>query len=89
MQKSLKAGILITALVVPALIFLYLKGFGENHYEFAQDAKTHSQDPPQEERAPSSPQASKRAGQEPIPLAEIALVERLLHVRASDPNRAE
>ncbi|MDR6561232.1 MULTISPECIES: SCO family protein [unclassified Arcicella] len=33
MQKSIKAGILITALVVPALIFLYLKGFGENHYE--------------------------------------------------------
>lgn len=33
MQKSQKAGILIAALVVPALIFLYLKGFGENHYE--------------------------------------------------------
>ena len=32
-QKTIKAGILITALVVPALIFLYLKGFGENHYE--------------------------------------------------------
>ena len=32
-QKTLKAGILIAALVVPALIFLYLKGFGENHYE--------------------------------------------------------
>ena len=31
-QKTIKAGILITALVVPALIFLYLKGFGENHY---------------------------------------------------------
>lgn len=29
----MKAGILIAALVVPALIFLYLKGFGENHYE--------------------------------------------------------
>jgi protein SCO1/2 len=33
MQKTMKAGILIAALVVPALIFLYLKGFGENHYE--------------------------------------------------------
>jgi protein SCO1 len=33
MQKTIKAGILIVALVVPALIFLYLKGFGENHYE--------------------------------------------------------
>ncbi|MEA5137512.1 SCO family protein [Arcicella rigui] len=33
MQKTIKAGILIAALVVPALIFLYLKGFGENHYE--------------------------------------------------------
>lgn len=32
-QKTIKAGILIAALVVPALIFLYLKGFGENHYE--------------------------------------------------------
>ena len=32
-QKTVKAGILIAALVVPALIFLYLKGFGENHYE--------------------------------------------------------
>ena len=32
-QKIIKAGILIAALVVPALIFLYLKGFGENHYE--------------------------------------------------------
>jgi protein SCO1/2 len=32
-QKMIKAGILIAALVVPALIFLYLKGFGENHYE--------------------------------------------------------
>jgi len=31
-QKTIKAGILIAALVVPALIFLYLKGFGENHY---------------------------------------------------------
>ncbi len=31
-QKTVKAGILIAALVVPALIFLYLKGFGENHY---------------------------------------------------------
>jgi protein SCO1/2 len=31
-QKTMKAGILIAALVVPALIFLYLKGFGENHY---------------------------------------------------------
>jgi len=30
--KMIKAGILIAALVVPALIFLYLKGFGENHY---------------------------------------------------------
>ena len=32
-QRTIKAGILIAALVVPALIFLYLKGFGENHYE--------------------------------------------------------
>jgi len=32
-QKMTKAGILIAALVVPALIFLYLKGFGENHYD--------------------------------------------------------
>ena len=32
-QRMIKAGILIAALVVPALIFLYLKGFGENHYE--------------------------------------------------------
>lgn len=32
-QKTMKAGILIAALVIPALIFLYLKGFGENHYE--------------------------------------------------------
>ncbi len=31
-QRTIKAGILIAALVVPALIFLYLKGFGENHY---------------------------------------------------------
>jgi protein SCO1 len=34
-QKTIKAGILITALVVPALIFLYLKGFGENHYNLS------------------------------------------------------
>ena len=33
MQKNIKAGILIAALVVPALVFLYLKGFGENHFE--------------------------------------------------------
>jgi protein SCO1/2 len=33
MQKFIKAGILITALAVPALIFLFLKGFGENHYQ--------------------------------------------------------
>ncbi len=32
MNKSLKAGILIAMLVVPALVFLFLKGFGENHY---------------------------------------------------------
>lgn len=32
-QKTIKAGILIAALVVPALIFLYLKGFGKNHYD--------------------------------------------------------
>jgi protein SCO1 len=34
-QKTIKAGILIAALVVPALIFLYLKGFGENHYNLS------------------------------------------------------
>lgn len=32
MNKSIKAGILIAMLVVPALAFLFLKGFGENHY---------------------------------------------------------
>ncbi len=32
MNKSLKAGILIAMLVVPALVFLFLKGFGQNHY---------------------------------------------------------
>jgi protein SCO1/2 len=32
MNKSIKAGILIAMLVVPALVFLLLKGFGENHY---------------------------------------------------------
>jgi protein SCO1/2 len=32
MNKSLKAGLLIIMLVVPALVFLFLKGFGENHY---------------------------------------------------------
>ncbi len=33
MQKFIKAGILITALAVPAFVFLFLKGFGENHYQ--------------------------------------------------------
>ncbi|MDI9860313.1 MULTISPECIES: SCO family protein [Flectobacillus] len=33
MQKGIKAGILIVALAVPALIFLFLRGFGENHYK--------------------------------------------------------
>jgi protein SCO1/2 len=32
MQKVIKAGILIVLLVVPASVFLFLKGFGENHY---------------------------------------------------------
>ncbi|MBD0257996.1 MAG: SCO family protein [Cytophagales bacterium] len=32
MNTSLKAGILIAMLVVPALVFLFLKGFGQNHY---------------------------------------------------------
>lgn len=32
MQKYMKAGLLIIVLVVPALVFLYLKTFGENHY---------------------------------------------------------
>jgi hypothetical protein len=31
--KGIKAGILIVALAVPALIFLFLRGFGENHYK--------------------------------------------------------
>lgn len=32
MQRYTKAGILIATLVVPALIFLFLKFFGQNHY---------------------------------------------------------
>lgn len=32
MQRFIKAGILIATLVVPALIFLFLKFFGQNHY---------------------------------------------------------
>ena len=32
MRKYFKAGILIVVLVVPALVFLFLKGFGKNHY---------------------------------------------------------
>jgi protein SCO1 len=32
MRKYIKAGILILVLVVPALAFLFLKGFGKNHY---------------------------------------------------------
>ena len=32
MNKTLKAGLLIAMLVVPALVFLLLKGFGQNHY---------------------------------------------------------
>jgi protein SCO1 len=32
MQRFAKAGILIATLVVPALIFLFLKFFGQNHY---------------------------------------------------------
>jgi len=32
MQRSIKAGALILVLVVPALIFLFLRFFGENHF---------------------------------------------------------
>jgi protein SCO1 len=32
MRKYIKVGILILVLVVPALVFLFLKGFGKNHY---------------------------------------------------------
>jgi protein SCO1/2 len=32
MHKLLKAGILIVLLVLPASVFLFLKGFGKNHY---------------------------------------------------------
>jgi protein SCO1/2 len=32
MHKLLKAGILIILLVLPASVFLFLKGFGKNHY---------------------------------------------------------
>lgn len=32
MRKYLKAGILVLVLVVPALVFLFLKNFGQNHY---------------------------------------------------------
>jgi len=32
MRKYLKAGVLVFALLVPALVFLFLKNFGKNHY---------------------------------------------------------
>lgn len=32
MRKYLKAGILVLVLVIPALVFLFLKQFGQNHY---------------------------------------------------------